>query len=618
MRLLKTFAPARFLSRTTHTAHRPLRCEPLEDRRMLSVLFVDDDAAAGGDGLAWSSAFDDLQAAIDRTSVLNSDGDLQNDIGAIWIAEGTYKPSAELEPGETRSAAFSLPEGVTLYGGFAGTEAALEDRDADPLTHETTLSGDLGIEGDIADNARTVVYCGELVEAAIDGVTVTGGNADQEVFSHEHKERREGGGVYSVGDMTITNSTIRDNVAQAYGGGVYARGTGLTITGSTIRDNVSHNNGGGIYSMADLTISGSTITGNMSDSSGGGIGAEGTLTIRDSRIVDNDTDHLGGGICCGNYRSDFDTVTISNSLIARNTVDGVGAGIYVEGYNDYWELTVTNSTITDNTSSSGGGGICSHGPVVINNSIVWSNDEGEISGEWEVAGSNNLIGVDPRFVDPAAGDYRLNEFSPGIDAGDTTLVDGSRASEGYPLIETDLDGGPRIRGDQVDIGAFEYEGAVAPDRETPSTVVTTNADVFDLYDGDISLREALYYAADDPSETVTFDTSLDGATIALCGSVLNIEKSLTIDASALDSLTIDGGGRVGVLAVGGADGREATLIGLTITGGQADIGAGILNYATLTVVDSIVTGNSAGAGGWNFQRGNPFPGQFFRYPKRGR
>ncbi len=44
---------------------RRLRCEPLEDRRMLSItLFVDADATPSGDGLAWETAYADLQAAL--------------------------------------------------------------------------------------------------------------------------------------------------------------------------------------------------------------------------------------------------------------------------------------------------------------------------------------------------------------------------------------------------------------------------------------------------------------------------------------------------------------------------------------------------------------------------
>lgn len=129
---------------------------------MLSVLHVDAAALAGGDGLAWGSAYDDLQDAFTQAATLNTDGDTTNDVEAVWIAEGTYTPSALLESGDARSASFSLLDDVTLYGGFVGTETTLDARDWS--THVTTLSGDLGTLDDNSDNAYTVVYCGENIE----------------------------------------------------------------------------------------------------------------------------------------------------------------------------------------------------------------------------------------------------------------------------------------------------------------------------------------------------------------------------------------------------------------------------------------------------------------------
>jgi hypothetical protein len=46
------------------------------------IIYVDDDASAGGDGSSWSSAHKYLQDAL----AISEAGD------EVWVAEGTYKP----------------------------------------------------------------------------------------------------------------------------------------------------------------------------------------------------------------------------------------------------------------------------------------------------------------------------------------------------------------------------------------------------------------------------------------------------------------------------------------------------------------------------------------------
>ena len=58
------------------------------------------------------------------------------------------------------------------------------------------------------------------------------------------------------------------------------------------------------------------------------------------------------------------------------------------------------------------------------------------------------IAEDPCFIDPASGDFRLEVFSPCIDAGDNDYAD----AEGF-----DLDGKDRILNGTVDMGAYEHD-----------------------------------------------------------------------------------------------------------------------------------------------------------------
>ena len=140
------------------SAHlRRLGYEALEARCLLAgnVLRVDiDSVSAVPDGTAWQTAYVSLQAALDRAAVLNADGISQNDVSQIWIAEGTYIPTALSDADlngtidtNPRSATFSILDRVSLYGGFVGTELTVAGRQRTVdggFVHEAILSGDLG------------------------------------------------------------------------------------------------------------------------------------------------------------------------------------------------------------------------------------------------------------------------------------------------------------------------------------------------------------------------------------------------------------------------------------------------------------------------------------------
>ena len=110
-----------------------------------AVTYVDADAAGANDGSSWAKAYGDLQNALAAAT----SGD------EVWVAEGAYKPTS----GTDRTISFQLVEGVALYGGFAGTEGARDQRDW--AAHKTILSGDIGNPGDSSDNSYHVVVGGE-------------------------------------------------------------------------------------------------------------------------------------------------------------------------------------------------------------------------------------------------------------------------------------------------------------------------------------------------------------------------------------------------------------------------------------------------------------------------
>ena len=166
---------------------------------------------------------------------------------------------------------------------------------------------------------------------------------------------------------------------------------------------------------------------------------------------------------------------------------------------------------------------------------------------------------------------------------------------------------------------------VQPESVHAATItVNTSLDEQDgsCSDVDCSLRDAIQTAA--AGDTIIFDASLSGQTIYLALGQLTIGKGLTIDGSSLsDHIDISGNNTFRVFLtysqaevtlrdldiVDGhvADGsggsgiynqRDLTVIGCTISDNTTpNNGGGIRNTGTLTVVDSVVSGNAAGYGG---------------------
>ncbi|SVC04998.1 uncharacterized protein METZ01_LOCUS257852, partial [marine metagenome] len=233
-----------------------------------------------GDGSSWATAKQYLQSAL----ALAVDGD------EIWVAAGTYYPDeGEGAAGNDRESNFAIPSGVKVYGGFAGEEESLEDRDWEG--NETILSGDIdGTADDNSGNAYHVVIMEDVSEETVlDGFTITAGNANgaPNVAVIYGRDSQRGGGIFNRnGSPRITNCTISGNSTEgerSRGGGMYNHNEGsgaVTLTNCTISGNSTEGNyseGGGMYNynessgvdkLINCTISGNSTIGNQSKGGG--------------------------------------------------------------------------------------------------------------------------------------------------------------------------------------------------------------------------------------------------------------------------------------------------------------------------------------------------------------
>ncbi len=423
-----------------------------------TVLRVDPDAPPGGDGSTWALAFNDLQDALDALPVVMLEP------AEIWLTAGTCRPDKGTG---NRNASFQLVDGLTIRGGFTGTETSPDDR-VEPWP-ESILSGEIGDSQSTLDNSYHVVTLTEFfASAALEGVVITGGRADG------GGDDGEGGGLRTrFAAIDVSRCTFRNNWAET-GGGMYSENGTATVTATVFRDNFADLEGGGAFLRDDLLVSECSFINNVGGF-GGGLTvccidlAFGSGAVEDCVFVDNFAD-FGGGMFVPNgtgralrcrfqgnsasrgggvYNSSDDAV-FANCVFNRNVSD-LGGGIYNSG-----DLELTNAQLVRNTAFTSGGGIytlspltlanCTvysnaclfstssggvhsvDGPLAVRNTILWSNTNGDgasetaqvriVSGgyafEWSVIEawtgqlvSQGCFSLSPQFVSPSGPDGML-------------------------------------------------------------------------------------------------------------------------------------------------------------------------------------------------------------------
>lgn len=260
-----------------------------------------------------------------------------------------------------------------------------------------------------------------------------------------------GGGIdsYSYDDFTVINSTISNNTSSS-GGGIGLRGGSLTVTNSTISDNVANfSSGGAILNSGTLTMTNSTISGNKAIDDGGGISNRfGHLILTNSTITNNTASH-GGGLF--NFSI---PVEVGNTIIALN----------LDNFNDSPDIS---------------GSFTSKGSNLIGNSIGGRGFTNGVNGD--------LVGTSTAPINPRLGSLQnnggLNQThtllpnSPAIDTG----------SNPNNLL-TDQRGTPRVVGNSADIGAVEVTDTKIGNQNSNSFTGEKGSDFLDARGGNDALN----------------------------------------------------------------------------------------------------------------------------------
>lgn len=354
-----------------------------------------------------------------------------------------------------------------------------------------------------------------------------------------------GAGIYNLqGTVIATDTTISNNEAVTGGGGIWNSNGSVVLNNCVIRENTASSDdaflaiGGGLFNSAGvltttMTLNHTVVISNTADGpdSGGGVignssvsGTTAILTLNDSTVAGNQAAYgaglwvtissgpnpdtqafvnrstISGNTANGQGSGYADgggieiaaaAMMIANSTISGNVASGselgIGGGISIyseEGY-PFGSLTMINSTVTDNSGSSEGGGI---GYIIIGdanatttfvNSIVADN-MASLGANCSAAGGAltslgyNLEDIDTcNFdqpsdqpnTDPLLGPladnggptetHALLAGSPAIDAGDNATCAAA------PVSGVDQRGVSRPQGATCDSGAYEFQAPSA-------------------------------------------------------------------------------------------------------------------------------------------------------------
>ncbi|MDB6058953.1 MAG: C-terminal target protein, partial [Verrucomicrobiales bacterium] len=362
------------------------------------IVYVRSVATGNGSGSSWANATANLQGAINGAASHQ-----------VWVAAGTYYPTS----GSDRSVSFALVTGVSVYGGFNGTEASLSQRNW--TANPTILSGDIGTHGNHSDNSYHVINNLNVNgRALLDGFTITKG-----------RSTTMGGGMYNTNSYpTIRNCKFIDNQATGSGGAVASQGTeGSEFYNCQFISN-SAVGGGALYFASRLRTEGCLFL-NNSGAAGGALQLDTSdyAYLFNTLFVSNSisgSSAYGGAIF--NYETDlrlYNCTFYKNSAILNNgTLRGGGA---IEQSARHTSFSAQNCIFWNNTATNIGGPTASveHQQIIASSAVQNTIQNCIVEGLNDFAGAiyDGNMDTDPSFASAASGNLQLTASSAAVDAG---------------------------------------------------------------------------------------------------------------------------------------------------------------------------------------------------------
>ena len=341
-------------------------------------------------GRSFYTSFSTLEDALGYIRSMREGGKNADTHFEILVAGGTYKPSNERNttaavPHDQRLYSFDVPQGVSIYGGFVGTEKYTSGSVSSvPGMSDTSFTNIEGDDKDLTDilNARTYSDFNQ------NGINEPWELANQTILSGQINASSTAQNAYHVvftdkGTATTVNPVVLDGLTvmngetdnqlsklsistdkneQGRGGGIYSNGVTYTISRCRLLNNTAVRGGAVFVRDADLNLSGCILAGNK--------------TV-ENKATDNTLASRGGAAYVSGISKAVNLRAV-NTLWANNESAGEGGAIgtnYAEGVSSSHDplLYIMNNTFVRNKAITNPVIYTHNGKSSIVNTLLWGN-----------------------------------------------------------------------------------------------------------------------------------------------------------------------------------------------------------------------------------------------------
>ena len=375
-------------------------------------------------GRSFYTAFSTLDDALAYISEMRKTSEGRTAEFEILMGGGTYKPANARDINEgghnQRLYSFVVPDTVSIYGGFSGTEDYSCGIDSIPAE-----GGDIDVEagGDI-DGILTARGFSDFNNNGIDepweltNQTILSGNINvsAEVRNAYHVLYSEVGDPKTAKGIVLDGLTVMDGEtskvltdvsvknASGRGGGLYSDGVPYTISRCRFMNNFGVRGGAVYVRDARLNVIGSVFSGNG--------------TVSDATTEVDVQKPRGGAIFLSGHESYNTSLYAVNSLFVNNETIGEGGAIgtnYAEGVVTNVDplLDIMNCTFARNKAKTNAVIYNHNGKSNLTNTLIWGNESG---------GYNEQTDAAQFTISHSASDYDYGDkFADGNDDGNILL-----------------------------------------------------------------------------------------------------------------------------------------------------------------------------------------------------